>query len=479
MEFWNRSREISNLNEVAKRKPAQFLIVFGRRRIGKTSLLNHWIQKKNKAQGIYWVAHRNTPEILLKSFSEATGKVLGLKADFTYSSWEAALVHVFEQSRKKKVVLIIDEFTYLMDSVPEISTLIQKVWDQEKGTSKILLVICGSHFHLMHTAFLSPKQPLYGRTTASMQLEEIPPGEIGHFLPRYSPNQVVETYSVIGGVPQYLEMWNDQRPVLKNIEEQILSPVSLFRHEALYLIQDEISEPRTYLGILMALGAGLKTPATLAKETGIRINHMGKYLSTLVDLRFVRRVLSEDIENRTNTRISRYEIRDPYLRFYFEYIYRHPEWIEQERVDKFIELIRSNFDSYIGKSGYEELARRHIAALGDGNDLSFSPEFVGRAWNKKAEIDVVGIDWKSRSVILGECKWMQTKTGPDVLDRLIERGQRLDRLYDFQKHYILFSKSGFTAKLLERARSEGVILVEGAEFALKRVASVQRNHRAP
>ena len=466
MKFLNRSREIRNLDAVVEREPAQFLVIFGRRRIGKTSLLKHWAFEASSAPAVYWVAHRSTPGILLKSFSEAVGKALGLEADFTYNSWEAALTHVFQAAREKRILLVLDEFTYLLDSVPGISTLIQKVWDEEKDASKVLFVVCGSHYHMMHTAFLSPKQPLYGRSTASMLLEEIPPSEIGQFLPRYSPAQVVETYAVIGGVPQYLEMWDDRRPVLRNIEELILSPVSLFRHEALYLVQDEIAEPRTYLGILMALGAGLKTPVKLAEETGLQINHMGKYLSTLVDLRFVRRVLSEDVENRKNTRISRYEIRDPFLRFYFEFIYRHPEWIEQERPAKFMELIRGQFEAYVGRTGYEELARRHVVSLGDQGQLPFSPEYVGRAFNRKAEIDIVGIDWGSRSVLLGECKWRKSKTGTEELDSLSARARKLDRLDSFQKHYILFSKSGFTQKMQERAQEENVVLVEGAEFAV-------------
>lgn len=126
-------------------------------------------------------------------------------------------------------------------------------------------------------------------------------------------------------------------------------------------------------------------------EAGIAINPMGKYLHTLVELRLVRRVLSEDVPDRTRTRISRYEIRDPFLRFYFHFVYRHPELVEQNRTQRLVEIIRQGFDSHVGRTGYEELARRAVAEAGDQGKLPFEPMYVGRAWDRQVEIDVVAI----------------------------------------------------------------------------------------
>ncbi len=464
MTFIDRERELSQLNAVFQRHPPQFMVVYGRRRIGKTVLLTHWMNHCLDGDHLYWVAHKSSSEILLRSFSDALGRMLPTPSTaLVFIDWEAALTQMFYLARERQLVVVLDEFPYLIESVPAIPSLLQKLWDQLARGSKLMLILCGSHYHMMQEQFLSPRQPLYGRSTASLLLEEIDPEKIRLFLSRYSSEQVVETYSVVGGVPKYLELWDDRIPVLRNVEELILSPVTLFHHEALYLIQDEIAEPRTYLAILETLGAGLKTPATLAKETGIAINHIGKYLHTLVMLRIIRRILSEDVDNRKQTRISRYEIRDPFLRFYFNFIYRHPELIEQNRVDRLSQLIHEGFARYVGHTGYEELARRRVVALGDGGELPFLPEYIGRAWNKTVEIDLVAINWNDRSVLLGECKWQRAKMNVDALENLRQRADRLPRLADFKKHYALFSRAGFTQSLQKQATDEHILLFQGAD----------------
>ena len=272
---------------------------------------------------------------------------------------------------------------------------------------------------------------------------------------------MVSTYAVVGGVPKYLAMWDDRRPVLRNIRELVLSPSTLFRHEAQFLIQDEIAEPRTYLAILEALGAGLKSNSALAEITGVHLNHMGKYLSTLRDLRIVRRVISEDAPDRNNTRLSRYEIRDPFLRFHFELIHHRQGWLEQGRVDKLFARIRDTFDAYVGKTAYEELARRRITRLGDAGELPFSPQHVGRGWTRDVEVDVLAIDEAEGVALAGECKWRRTKMHPKAVDDLRRRVSRFKRLADLHVHLALFSKSGFTKPLHRLAEREGILLFEG------------------
>lgn len=465
MNFVDRERELAQLESLVRRDGPQFVVVYGRRRIGKTTLLTNWLSGCGGDSHVYWVAHRTTSDVLLRGYSAALSSLWPAPtAGILFSDWAAALRQTFALSRERRRIVVLDEFPYLIESVPEIPSLLQSVWDQESPGTQLVLVLCGSQYHMMHDQFLSPRRPLYGRATAVIRVEEIGPGDLPEFLPRYSGQQLVETYSVIGGVPKYLELWDDGIPVLENVERLVLSPASLFRHEAVTLIQDEIAEPRTYLAILECLGAGLKSPADLAREAGIAINHMGKYLRTLVELRLVRRVLSEDVPDRTRTRATRYEIRDPFLRFFFQFIYRHPELVEQNRTARLAEIIRAGFDSYVGRTGYEELARRAIAELADRQELPFAPLYVGRAWDRQTEIDVVAISHKERAVLLGECKWHRTKMdGKDLAD-LQERAERLKRLRGFKKHYALCSRSGFTKQLEGQARQEGVLLFEGAEL---------------
>lgn len=460
--FKNRVRELDALNDLAAKKTAQMLVLYGRRRIGKTSLLKHWCAP-HESPSFYWTGYRTTSEILLKSF---TARLISITPGATegtlFANWEAALVHLFKLAEKKTVIAVIDEFPYLVEMEPSIPSLLQRLWDEQKDKSRLVLALCGSHFHMMHEEFASSRRPLYGRTSRTMILDEIEPKDLQLFLPRYSPEQIVETYSVTGGVPAYLELWDDQRPVMHNIRELFLRSATFFSQEAILLIQDEISEPRTYLGILQAIGGGLKTPKQIATATGLHLSHLGKYLHTLVNLRFVRRVLSEDSENRHTSRNSKYEIRDPYLRFHFQFLYPYPDRRQFDGGGWLAEEVTKNFPSFVGKTAYEELARQHIQTLGNLGQLSFSPQYVGRAWSKQAEIDIAAINWQDRTIFFGECKWTATKMTLADLESLKKRAAKLTKLKDFTPQYALCSKSGFAAELLRNLPNDTRLFAGGA-----------------
>ena len=464
--FINRQRELDVLNGRTRSGRAELLVVYGRRRIGKPALLLHWLASHPRHAQCYWVAHKTSGDRLLSSFSEAAAPLLtdGSGKGLIFESWESAFTQLFALAKKRRLLLVLDEFPYLIQSCPELPSLLQKLWDHHGKDSRVVLVLCGSHYHMMADQLFSARQPLYGRATGSVLVEEVDRCDLGLFLPRYSIDQIAQCAAVIGGVPKYLELWNDGKPPLRNVEDLILSDATLFRQEALFLIQDELQEPRTYLAILETLGAGCMTPGVIAKGAGIDRGHVGKYLHTLVELRFVRRLLSADIRKRQNTRTARYEIRDPYLRFYFEFIYRHPEWLERGRIKPLRKLIESRFDAYVGKQVYEEWARQKLVDLGDADELSFVPDEVGRAWNPRAEIDVLAVNWKEKSAIAGECKWRRQKTGARDLASLRERCRRLDRIQDFKVQYALFSKSGFANDIHKVDDASELLLFEGSEL---------------
>jgi uncharacterized protein len=479
--FINRQPEMAILDAFHDRKGPQFMVVYGRRRIGKTSLLSHWIHGRAKPlrrRGFYWVAHRGTSDALLKGFSEALASCMDteLVGRLSFSSWEDAFQQMFALAKDAPLVAAIDELPYLMESVPGIASLLQNIWDQRKSGSRLRLILCGSQYQMMHAQFTDPKQPLYGRATASMQLGEIALPHLREFLPSYSAIQAVETFSVIGGVPKYLEMWNDSAPVLNNIADLLLSPDTLFRHEALFLIHDEIAEPRTYLAIMEAIGGGLRTPVQIAKTTGLPITHVGKYLHQLLALQFVRRVQSAEAPDPRQTRLSRYEIADAFLRFHFEFIHPHPTFMETRRTPQVMDMITTRFDAYVGKHGYEELARRHVTELSDQGKLPFVAKHLGRAWSPSVEVDIFASDPKAQTALFGECRWNTRKMDLETLRELQTKATGFPRLKKFQKHYILFSRSGFTATLTRAAEAEKVTLVEGPllEFPAAKARKVRR-----
>lgn len=461
-DFLNRTREIAALHDIHRRKGAQLMAIYGRRRIGKTSLLMHWIEREVKAPSVYWVAWRSTPAVLLAAFSQALQPLLRTDdPGFTFSSWEAALQALARLAEKRPLVVVLDELPYLLESVPSFATILQAAWDRILKRSQLRLIIAGSHYHMMQDTFASPKGALFGRTTADLHVGEVALSDMSLFLPGYSPEQLVETWSVIGGIPKYLEMWNDRHPVLRNVQDVILSPSSIFRNEPSFLIHDEIADPRTYLGILHAIGGGAKRPVEVAQGAGVQLAHVGKYLATLESLRFVRRVVSVDAESPRASRKTRYEVRDPYLKFHFAFVQPNLQLVEQGRIDRLMELIRAGFDAWTGRVGYEEVCRRHVAQLADRRELPLDVLDVGRLWDGRVEIDVAAIDRRSRSALLGECRFRGRPMPVEALDGLRAKAEGIRALAGYKLRYALFSRSGFTAALAQRAKREAVLLVEG------------------
>lgn len=462
MSFHDREAELATLEGIAGRKSAQLVAIFGRRRIGKTALLVRWLDTLPPDRRVYWVAHRSTSGALLASFSRALEPLMGAaEGSLRFESWRAALEHVARAARERPLTIVIDELPYLLESEPAFATLLQAVWDHELKRSRARIVLAGSHYHMMNATLSSPSGALYGRTTADLLVDELDIASMKLFLPRYSPEQLVETYSVVGGVPKYLEMWNGRRSVESNIRDVVLSAETVFRNEAAFLIQDEIAEPRTYVAILEAIGTGAARPVDIARTAAVNPAHVGKYLHTLEQLRFVRRIVSAEVRDPRSSRGSKYEIRDPYLRFHFTLVQPHLRLIEQARIDRVLEQIRKSFDAHVGRTGYEEVCRRWLAARADAGELSFDALEVGRMWDRRTEVDVAALDQKRRIAMLGECRWRSRKMAPDDLDALQRKATAIRALEGYDLRFALFSRSGFTKTLQQRAEAEDVLLVRG------------------
>lgn len=464
MHFYDRSAELADLESITKKKAAQFVALYGRRRIGKTALLTRWLAKQRIATAM-WTAQRSTSKWLLESASRAFSEITG-SSGAVFGSWEALFEALGKAAKRRRVIIVIDEFTYLLESVPQISSILQVAWDRLFKQTKIVLVVSGSHYHMMHEEFIRGRRPLFGRTTADILLNELPPDELQTFLPRYSASQIVETYAVLGGVPKYLEMWDSGRSVEHNLRNVVLSPVTIFRQEPMALIQDEIPEPRTYLAILQSLGAKRLAPKIVSEQTGIALPHVGRYMHTLETLRFVRKIASLSTADPLRTRLVRYEISDAYLRFYFQFIAPRIQLFEQHRTDSLLRAVRKGFETFVATTAFEELCRRYIEALGERSRLPFNPEWVGQAWDRRTQVDVVALDKASKTLLVGECKWHERPVPEQVCDELQSKVKKLRHFSDYHIHYALFSKAGFTKSLRDRARKEGVRLIDLADLGL-------------
>ncbi len=457
--FIDREEELAALEEMWGREGAQLLAVYGRRRTGKTTLLLHFARDK---PFLYWVASRLSSDTLLRNFSRAvhnyTHPDMPAGPDFTYGDWETALRQLATLAREERLLVILDEFPYAVDAEPGLPSVLQSVWDHHLKGTRVFLALAGSHVGMMEREIGSYHAPLYGRATGRLLLHPLKFPAVQEFLPRYSIVQQVETYAILGGIPSYLELWDDRYPVMGNVE-RMLSPTSLFLFDPPYLLGDELGKPRNYAAILLAIASGKRTPSAISQATGIG-GQVSSYLDTLRSLRLVERQVPATEPRPESSRRGRYVIADPYLRFYFRFLVPNLELIEQGRTQRILEEIERHLPAFVGQTAFEDLCRAWVIARGDAGQLPFVPQRVGRWWDRQAEVDVVAVSFRERAILLGEARWTARPVGADTLEALMAKAERVVPDPNWTVHYALFSKSGFATGLQERAARSNVMLVD-------------------
>jgi AAA+ ATPase superfamily predicted ATPase len=462
--LFDREAELEELDFVLSEAGSHFLMISGRRRLGKTTLLVEWAQRVN-VPAIYWVASRMSAAQLLRSFSQAVYNYLHpaiqADADFTYPTWEMALQQLAEPARQGRLIVILDEFSYAVEVEPSLPSVLQNVWDHILQRTEIFLVICGSHIGMMKK-LQTHQAPLFGRITGQLQLEPLPFSAVGAFLPGYSLERCVAVYAILGGVPGYLERFSDGLSLADNVRRHLFRPTGMFRTEPQFLLQDELSQPHNYLAVLLAIAAGNHTQGDISRATGLE--HVTAYLSRLQELYFVRRELPVTIpeRERLKSRRGRYNLADAYMRFYYRFIHPNQHLLEQGLLDWLWQLISEQLRAFIGTHAFEELCREWILVKARAGDLPFVSERVGSHWAPDAQIDIVAVNWRLKQILLGEAKWTGNALNRKIVRDLVAKRPLVvpDNGDGWKVHYVFFSRSGFTDAAVQEAMQHEAILVD-------------------
>ena len=468
--FIGRQREMSELREIVQERGAQFLILYGRRRVGKTTLLLHWAQESG-LPFVYWVADRLSPAFQLRAFSQVLYNKMypdtPADADFTYSTWEMAFQQAARMAADQRLILILDEFPYLAEAEPGLPSVLQNLWDHYLKQTQIVLVLAGSHIGMM-SRLLHYHAPLYGRFTGHLHLKPLPFVDLAEFLPRYSTAERVAVYSILGGIPAYLERFDDAATLAENVQRRIFRPTGIFRVDPLFLLQDQVREPRNYLSILQAIGEGQHTLDGISRTTGLLKQNVSTYLGRLADLYLTERRTPVTLpqKRRAQSRQGRWHLRDSYLRFYFRFIAPNERALELELMDAVWADIRAQMRAFVGMTAFEELCREWVLAQAHSGELAFAPEDVGSHWAADVQVDVAAISWREKAILLGECKWGTDHVGRALLRELIEQKtpKVLAALPDQGKswtvQYAFFARAGFTEAAQAEAKQHQVQLVD-------------------
>ncbi len=464
--FVDREQELAFLNSLLKPtpSPAQLVLLYGRRRVGKTVLARRWAEQSGWPT-FYWAAERETAPLQRRKLF---ARILGVSTSQapTFESWADLWTAFAAQIADRPHILILDEVPHAAEADPAFLSALQHAWDQHFRHSKLILLLSGSHVHTMET-FLARGSPLFGRFTGQWHLQPLAFSALRQFLPRWPAEQRVAVYAIVGGVPAYLERLRPDAALTDNLREVILSPGSIFVAEPDLLLFDEVREPRVYQAVLQAIGGGAHTLDEIANAALIGKTHLSAYLTRLQELRFVERRLPVTVPpgKRAASRMGRYHLADPFLRFYFRFIAPQRDEIGYH-VDRALPAIQDQLRAFVGSTAFEALCREWVSRAGQAGRLPFEAQHVGAHWSRKVQVDVVAVNWREKGILLGECKWGTEAVAREIVSDLLEdKAPPLlkslpEEGHGWSVHYAVFARAGFTPAARALAHKHQVTLVD-------------------
>ena len=459
--FINRKNDLTYLEDEYKKKESGFMVVYGRRRVGKTTLIEEFIRNK---KNVYFMADKQVEKELISRLSMAMAKSIKdtLMPGLTFNSWEDLFSYWLEKEKfDKKVVFVIDEFQYLAKVNPAFPSIVQRLWDEKLKKKNIFLILCGSLINMMYSTALSYESPLYGRRTGQMKLEPVAFTDFAKFLPAMSSEKRLEYFSITGGVPKYIETFSPLKSLRENIRENILSKNSYLYNEPRFILNEEVTETLNYFSILKTIACGEHKIGNIASKNGIKANILTKYLDILISLGVIERRIPITEKNPEKSKMGLYFIKDNFFRFWFRYVFPYQSYLEINEKEYVEEIIKEDFKNFTGEV-YEKICQDNIPLLVKERKILFTPEKWGKWWIKGDEIDVIALNNSTKDILFGECKWSTKLVGLNILKSLKEKSKKVKWNEDNRiEHYALFSRKGFTKELKAEAIRENVLLVKG------------------
>lgn len=460
--FIGRKRELEALDKLYKSNKFEFAVIYGRRRVGKTALINEFIGDK---ESVYFMGVESNAKQNLENFSKSIMEFSsGIETESSFLSFQAALEYVFKLAESERIILAIDEYPYVARSSKSLASTLQLLIDKYKDSSKLMLILCGSSMSYMEDHVLAYKASLYGRRTAQMKLLPFDFEETCTYLKNLSNEDKALVYGIVGGTPQYLLQMDDKLSVEDNIKNTYLNPISFLYEEPINLLKQEVREPAIYTAIITAIATGSSRMSEISSKVGEDTNVCASYIKNLISLGIVQK---ETPYGEKKSRRSVYSIEDNMFRFWYRFVLDNNSIIARGAADLVYKRIEPQLSDYMGKV-FEEICKQYLwkQLLSGKCPIEFSS--LGRWWGNdpkqksQTKIDIMGEQDKN-TALFAECKWTNEKVDLGVLETLVKRSE----LFFYKtKQYYLFSKSGFTKGCVDKADELGnVSLVEFSDMA--------------
>lgn len=446
-EFIDREEERSLLEREWQNPGGRLIILYGRRKVGKTRLIDEFIRDKS---GILYIAEDASPHIQISQFKARCAEYFSdpLLATLEIKTWEQIFLYIAQKPLNRRTYLVIDEFTYLIKNDPSLLSTLQKVWDHRLAGSEWCLLLSGSILSLMSDLALSSTSPLYGRRTRDMLLRPLSFSYARRFF-HFSFSDSLKVYLSIGGIPEYLLKASTYDSADSFYREEFFNRYGYFYHEPYFILSQEFRELKIYQSVLHAVALGNTAPTTIARFCGLDTRHIYPYLESMIRLG----LMEKEVPILGNARQGIYRIKDQVFDFWYRFVFSHRQEIETGR------FVPSSIDlnPYFGRQ-FEAFVRDEYAGT------VLMGYRTGHWWYKEDEIDLVATNDESSSVVFGECKWgnLSLPEAVKLLAQLKEKAKRVHADRYTQRNYSLFCAGKIEGK--GRLRKEGYLIHDGADI---------------
>ena len=455
--FLGRANELKILNKRYKAGRFECVVIYGRRRVGKTALINEFCKDK---KNIYFSALNASSQENLHVLSKEIWNCKNPDSLIApeYQTFEDAFEEITRLGQEEQIVFVIDEYPYLAKAENSISSRLQHLIDHKWNNSKLFVILCGSSMSFMEYQVLGYESPLYGRRTAQFKIEPMTYKETAVFNPGLSVHDNALVYGITGGVPHYINKLDVENDLDEALLDNLFERSSYLYEEPENLLKQELREPAIYNSIITAIAGGASRVNEIVTKTGVESGPCAKYLKVLIDLGIVKK---ETPINEKKGKRTIYLIADNFFRFWYRFVPTNISAIQSGRIRKTYEqVIKAQLSDYMGLI-FEQMCRDYLLYYAE--NLPFEPMEIGQWWGtdpkkkKQIQIDIVATSATGQEYLIGSCKYKNDKIGIAELELLKEYAE----VFSGGKkcHYYIFSKGGFTDRLLESAETENVTLL--------------------
>ena len=456
--FVGREQELTTLNKLYQEKTFQMVVMYGRRRIGKTTLISEFIANK---PAIFFTAQEVNDALNLSQFSKKIYSFFDIpESTGAFVNWNDAFAFLAKKAQDRRFILAFDEFPYAASANRSLKSVLQTAIDHDFKNTGLFLILCGSHMGFMENEVLGYKSPLFGRRTAQIKLEGFDYYDAGKMLGGFSHEDKLKFYACIGGTPHYLAQIKSNESFEENIKRLYFDISGYLYNEPVMLLQQELREPAMYNSIITSIAGGASRLNEIATKIGEDSPKINKYLQTLVNLQIIHKIYPFG-ENPQNSRRGIYRIADNCYDFWYSFVFQNRPEIESGNGDFVADesVFGEKLSCYIGKPPFETICLQYLQRQNKNKKLPFTATLFGSWWGNdpkektQTDFDVIAANRIKNQIILGECKWRGNINLAAEINKLTGKDYLLSEYKD--RYYYIFTKT----PLKEKQKTDKVTVV--------------------